>query len=1181
MTTHANDLTVSGINALWRANRLGNALFSGAVHVSPHTRKYVPRTTCWLIWAWLLLWGTGLAGAQTPHPSKVSTTNWSVETLQEKIDLIKNKLKLDEAVKEKLLGYYQQSLDHLNKAATFKAQSASSTSEADLAPIQLKTLKRKIERANASVANLKPQNLNSVPADELAQRLALEQGKREQRNAELRQIDRDLLDLVNRPNKIRQDLLILQQKLDTTRKNFAALHTTPSASLETEAQQVYFATQEHALIAEISALETENATLPARVSVLKARQELLNAEIAFIAARADEIRLALAERRQQEIEEANKALSQLDNELAAKHPVIQLATRENLELSRELSILADKIQQRTLEKEQAEQQHSQLKKDYSSAEKKISLAGISPALGQILREQRRNLPPVKHFQYLSQLLQQETAEVNLAQFSIEEKLKLHQDSNALLQRRMRDGVDESLPSDERLKIQAELRMLLDSQRETLNRLAESYAAYLVLLGELDFTQQQLGLTTQKYAQFLDQRLLWIPSSPPLDVHFLADMLQSLGWLTTPTHWLEIPSALLDDVHHRPLLLPTTVLLALGLFTLRRNARRRLGELSQKVAKVYSDRFVYTLQAFAYTLILVAPLPLLAGVFGELLRADPRHGEFTVAVGQGLVEAAISLSFLQFLYVLVTPNGIAAEHFHWPQSSLKNLRQKISWGRLIIVPTIFLIALTSIPSFNPHADTLGRLSLIVLMLTVGYLLGSLFRLHGGVLEGYFKDHPQNWLTRLRYLWYPLLYLLPLVIIGFAVTGYYASALELEQKFIATIRLLFLLILVQQLVMRWLNLVNRQLALIRARQKREAQLAKTGGDTSEDPILHDHLIDIPKINEQTQKLLTLGVMVTAIVGIGLIWKNILPALAILDQAVLWQHVTIIEGQESLQPITLNNLLLALVYLCIVIIATRNLPGLLEILLLRWLSTDTGARYAINQLARYALVTIGILMMGNELGASWSQVQWLIAALGVGLGFGLQEIFANLVSGIILLFERPIRVGDTVTIGDVSGKVSRIQMRATTIIDWDQKELVVPNKTFITGQLINWTLSDAVTRIVIDFELAYGTDTDLAYHVLMDTIRDTPNVLKDPEPSVLFMGFRESGMLFSVRVYAGELGHRLPLIHALHMRIDKALRAHGITIPFPQRDVHIRTWPEATIATSMGDVDGSKMQKPQINL
>jgi len=196
----------------------------------------------------------------------------------------------------------------------------------------------------------------------------------------------------------------------------------------------------------------------------------------------------------------------------------------------------------------------------------------------------------------------------------------------------------------------------------------------------------------------------------------------------------------------------------------------------------------------------------------------------------------------------------------------------------------------------------------------------------------------------------------------------------------------------------------------------------------------------------------------------------------------------------------------------------------------------------------------------------VQWLVAALSVGLGFGLQEIFANMVSGIILLFERPMRVGDTVTIDGITGKVIRIQMRATTLIDMDQKDLIVPNKTFITSQLVNWTLSDPVTRVVIPVGIAYGSDVALAHKIMIDTVRSMPQVLAEPEPSALLIGFGENSLMFSIGIFVSELSNRMLAIHELHIRLEKAFRENNIEIPFPQRDIHIRSVAQQFDAASL---------------
>lgn len=184
--------------------------------------------------------------------------------------------------------------------------------------------------------------------------------------------------------------------------------------------------------------------------------------------------------------------------------------------------------------------------------------------------------------------------------------------------------------------------------------------------------------------------------------------------------------------------------------------------------------------------------------------------------------------------------------------------------------------------------------------------------------------------------------------------------------------------------------------------------------------------------------------------------------------------------------------------------------------------------------------------------------MAALGVGLGFGLQEIVANFVSGLILLFEKPIRIGDTVTIGDVTGNVSRIQIRATTLVDWDRKEVIIPNKTFITERLINWSLTDSTTRIVLQIGVAYGSDTQRVKQLLVETAKRDPRVLEDPEPNAYFRAFGNSTLDFDLRVYVSRMEDRVPVTDGLNHSIDQAFRQAGIEIAFPQLDVHLHQPP-----------------------
>ena len=266
--------------------------------------------------------------------------------------------------------------------------------------------------------------------------------------------------------------------------------------------------------------------------------------------------------------------------------------------------------------------------------------------------------------------------------------------------------------------------------------------------------------------------------------------------------------------------------------------------------------------------------------------------------------------------------------------------------------------------------------------------------------------------------------------------------------------------------------------------------------------------------------------------------------------------VDGVTKTVPITLANIILAIIVAVTTIVAGRNLPGLLEVILLNRLPMDPGARYAYSTVTRYAITALGIFIALNLIGLRWSNLQWLLAALSVGLGFGLQEIVANFICGLIVLFERPFTVGHTVTVGEVHGTVTRIRIRATTIEDWDRKELIVPNKEFITGQLINWSLTDNVIRFKVPVGIAYGSDTDLAEKLLLKAAKSNSLVKKTPEPKAVFLSFGDNALKFEVRVYVKGIEHWIPMLHEMNRTIDKEFRQAGITIAFPQRDVHLNT-------------------------
>lgn len=231
-----------------------------------------------------------------------------------------------------------------------------------------------------------------------------------------------------------------------------------------------------------------------------------------------------------------------------------------------------------------------------------------------------------------------------------------------------------------------------------------------------------------------------------------------------------------------------------------------------------------------------------------------------------------------------------------------------------------------------------------------------------------------------------------------------------------------------------------------------------------------------------------------------------------------------------------------------------GLRRILGRRGLSP--GAQFATVKIVRYLLTLIGLLVAVDSIGLSLSAVLAASTVLLVGIGFGLQNIAQNFISGLIVLFEQPIRPGDFIKVGDAYGIVAAIGLRATRVVTRDQVTIIVPNSELVTTQVINHSIPTPNLRIAISVGAAYGTDTEVVRATLLDAAKGHPHVLADPHPEVRFEGFGDSSLDFSLLVWIPDPGEDRRISSDLRFEIDRRFRAAGIEIPFPQRDLHVRS-------------------------
>jgi potassium efflux system protein len=286
------------------------------------------------------------------------------------------------------------------------------------------------------------------------------------------------------------------------------------------------------------------------------------------------------------------------------------------------------------------------------------------------------------------------------------------------------------------------------------------------------------------------------------------------------------------------------------------------------------------------------------------------------------------------------------------------------------------------------------------------------------------------------------------------------------------------------------------------------------------------------------------------------------AVLDSG--GQLAPVLSGLESLAASTLpipgaevelGNLLGSGLLLYFTFLLSRLIRFILAEEIFPRLDLPKGSPYAISALTHYTVLTLGFVLAANALGLGLNRFTLLAGAFGVGIGFGLQTIVNNFVSGIILLTERPVEVGDTISLSGAFGEVGRIGIRSSTVRTWQGAEIIVPNADLIAQQVTNWTLSDRRRRLEIQVGVAYGSQPRQVIEVLKQAATRVDRVLTEPEPYVLFTGFGDSSLDFELRCWTDDFDRFLQVRSSVCVEVSDLLAQAGIVIPFPQRDLHIR--------------------------
>ena len=1008
-------------------------------------------------------------------------------------------------------------------------------------------ISRELRQQMAALADNPKTVRNTMTAAELDQEILqvssqlLEEGRQAQQEQDrAREISDSLAQLPQQQTDARRALNEIERRLQGQPSP-----ATPLAQAQLAARQAESAAQK----ARVDELELAQLSANNRQELARMRGEIHQRKAGQLDAYLQELRNQLNSRRQHEAEQALEKTEQLAENSGELPLNISKQFRVNRELSAALNQQAQRMDLVASQQRTAVNQTIQVRQALSTIREQSQWLGVSNVLGEALRAQVARLPEMPK----PQQLDSEMGQLRVQRLHYEDLLEHQQQL-----RRIRQDDGTPLTAEQRKILEAQLK----TQRELLSSLLSGSDNLILEVTKLQVANGQLEDALKEVKEATHRYLFWTADVSALHLSFPLDLVRDLKSLLSLDTLGQMGGALVMMFTSRETVLPIIGALLLVGFSLssRRHYRDFLNRSASRVGKVTQDRFGLTVRTVFWSILVALPLPVLWMALGYgLQHAWPYP--IAVAIGDGVTATVPLLWAFMISAGFARSKGLFIVHFRWQENRVARAMRFYSLCIGFVVPLIMLLIGFDNLDDRQFSATLGRLCFILICGALSLVTVSLKR--AGIPLYLDKEgNGENFVTNL--LW-NLMIGIPLIAALASCIGYLATAQALLARVETSLAIWFLLLVIYHIIRRWMLIQRRRIAFDRARNRRAdilAQRAKGEEDAtatqnnSEALEVDEPVIDLDAISAQSLRLVRSILTLIALVSVIVLWSEIHSAFGFLENIRLWDASTTVQGVESLQPITLGSVLIAILVLIITTQLVRNMPALLELALLQHLNLTPGTGYAITTLTKYALILIGGLAGFSMIGVDWSKLQWLVAALGVGLGFGLQEIFANFISGLIILFEKPIRIGDTVTIRDLTGSITRINTRATTITDWDRKEIIVPNKAFITEQFINWSLSDSVTRVVLTIPAAAEANSEEVTNVLLAAAQRCQYVLETPQPEAYLVDLQQGIQLFELRIHAAEMGHRMPLRHELHQQILRGYQEHGLEMPFPPFQVRMET-------------------------
>ncbi len=888
-----------------------------------------------------------------------------------------------------------------------------------------------------------------------------------------------------------------------------------------EASQWIQESERIALNAEQKAQETQLTSQPARYDVLRAEQAELALRIDHLSTEIHAIESRLTET---QLEDTDSDVIGIE-ENSPIYGLVQNLVADRVSLRQQIVALVENLNNITAQDEEMQERIRRIEERSASVRRVVEFASDSDVLGNVLLVHWREIESYQ-IKDPTQFISDAIGSTIIKRIEHEEMAaELTSAKRHLTSLLEEAGLDSTSITDVE---ESTVISLLQSIRSELSKTIKLQSNYLETLRKHLQHYTQFSALIKEYQTFVVGRILWVPSHQPIYEANFRNVPKEIQYLYSSFISLKI--------NKYPITAFIGLLAAIILFLARKRFKENMVNLNKDIESK-RDSILSTLAALGLIVARALPLPLVFWSLSSIFTSDPASVFHTLS--SRLQAIAMLVFLLLMIRIICEENGVGSKHFKWYRKTCNAAITEVNWWLhwwtpLAAAGSVFILFESKLQNTVLDQVFSLALTLFIGLHLIWSWMGTQEKWLG--IVAIFKKH------RIKCLF---LLLLVVLLFGLA-TGYVYTVRTLVQTAISTFWLGLLLVLVYSLLKRWLLISQRKIRV--AEYMAKLQHAKDGEQHEE-----ENRVALVEISRETSKLLKAMIFAIGVLMLLYLWKPLLPALDVLQRVTLWTTTTELNGEIVLSSVTLRSVVIVLLIAVATIYTAGKLPALVELILRRRAGISASAGYTISTLLNYVIIGAGFIIVLSTLGLNWSKLQWLVAALGVGIGFGLQEIVANFISGLIILFERPIRVGDIVTTGNHEGTVARIRIRATTIVDWDGKELLVPNKEFITGRVLNWTLTESSTRVTINVGIAYGSDIEKALEILTETLNDHPRVIDDPASSIIFKEFGDSTLNLAARAFIDSMENRIGVISELNRTVYKRFEDAGIVIAFPQRDVH----------------------------